>query len=355
MSDCQQSKEWLTVVEFFQKLFDTSDFPARWFCGNWSASVGWLDILSDIATFAAYVAIPLGLIWFNRNRPEVKFSLVYWLFVAFIVSCGSAHLIEAIILGHPVYRLSGLLQLITAVVSWMTVVAIVRYVPVAMGIYDLIGSNRLLQIEIEERRAIEERLKSILNSMSEAVMVSDCDGSLELLNPTARNMFQFQQTDHQAVERSRSYALFSANESKPLAVAERPLTRAGSGESIGDIRLEVVCDVKRLRIPLSLTAPPVIDTEGKINGGLVGFRDVSLEKQVEEERYHQYRKLEQLTELAAVVAEATQNDPDDEYPWLKGIAEHFGGDFCAVIGVADEQVHCDSFTLDQDQYQSKAL
>ena len=188
MSDCQQSKEWLTVVEFFQKLFDTSDFPARWFCGNWSASVGWLDILSDIATFAAYVAIPLGLIWFNRNRPEVKFSLVYWLFVAFIVSCGSAHLIEAIILGHPVYRLSGLLQLITAVVSWMTVVAIVRYVPVAMGIYDLIGSNRLLQIEIEERRAIEERLKSILNSMSEAVMVSDCDGSLELLNPTAQHV-----------------------------------------------------------------------------------------------------------------------------------------------------------------------
>jgi hypothetical protein len=35
-------------------LFDTSDFPARWTCGQWSAVHGWTHILSDLAIFGAY-------------------------------------------------------------------------------------------------------------------------------------------------------------------------------------------------------------------------------------------------------------------------------------------------------------
>ena len=45
-------------MDFFTRLFDTSDFPPRWHCGNWTAGLGWLHILSDLGVWGAYIAIP---------------------------------------------------------------------------------------------------------------------------------------------------------------------------------------------------------------------------------------------------------------------------------------------------------
>lgn len=39
------------MIEFLAKLLDTSDFPARWHCGNWTSGEGWLHIVSDVAIF----------------------------------------------------------------------------------------------------------------------------------------------------------------------------------------------------------------------------------------------------------------------------------------------------------------
>jgi hypothetical protein len=32
------------MFDFLSKLFDTSDFPARWHCGHWTVGHGWLHI-----------------------------------------------------------------------------------------------------------------------------------------------------------------------------------------------------------------------------------------------------------------------------------------------------------------------
>jgi hypothetical protein len=40
------------------ELLDTSDFPRRWSCGNWTELHGWTHILADGAIFFAYAAIP---------------------------------------------------------------------------------------------------------------------------------------------------------------------------------------------------------------------------------------------------------------------------------------------------------
>ena len=65
------------MLEFLAKLFDTSDFPARWHCGNWSASHGWLHVLSDVAIFGAYTAIPCVLAYFIIRRRDVPFPAFY--------------------------------------------------------------------------------------------------------------------------------------------------------------------------------------------------------------------------------------------------------------------------------------
>lgn len=152
--------------EFFLKLFDTGDFPARWHCGNWTPGHGWLHILSDIAIFGAYAAIPTTIGFFVLRRRDLPFPRIFWLFAAFIFSCGATHLVEAGIFWQPVYRFSGLMKLTTAAVSWITVIALVRVMPQAMRLpgmakmnTELQEMNARLQAEITERKLIETRLR----------------------------------------------------------------------------------------------------------------------------------------------------------------------------------------------------
>lgn len=149
-----------STLGFVDHLLDTEGFPARWECGaGWTPLHGWLHITSDIAIFAAYAAIPIVLVYFVTRRKDIPFPPVFWLFALFILSCGIGHLIESTIFWHPWYRLSGMVKLITAVVSWATVLALIRVVPRALTLPGLARTNALLETEIAERHAAEAELK----------------------------------------------------------------------------------------------------------------------------------------------------------------------------------------------------
>ncbi|HVK15035.1 MAG TPA: PAS domain-containing protein [Gemmataceae bacterium] len=170
-------------------LFDTSDFPARWRCGNWSAELGWLHILSDLAIWGAYFAIPAVLVVFARRRRDVPFQNLFWLFGAFIFACGSTHLIEAIIFWEPVYRLAGFVKLFTAAVSWATVAALFRVVPQATTM----KTPRQLEAEVAARtaelkaanealEASEGRFRNLTEAMPQLVWAVGPDHHATYLN-----------------------------------------------------------------------------------------------------------------------------------------------------------------------------
>ncbi|MFN3240717.1 MAG: sensor histidine kinase [Planctomycetota bacterium] len=152
--------------EFFWKLFDTDDFPARWHCGNWSDFLGWLHILADLTIWLSYMGIPLGLGVIVLRRRDVPFPRVFWLFICFIASCGFTHLIEAGIFYWPVYRLSGLAKVVTAIISLATMVAMVSYVSRAVrlpsfrqALSDLEEQHKLRSQRIEELEQERARLQ----------------------------------------------------------------------------------------------------------------------------------------------------------------------------------------------------
>src|ERR1700693_3510429 len=121
------------MCDFLSHLFDTSDFPARWHCGQWTAAHGWLHILSDLGVWSAYVAIPCVLGYFLLRRKNLPFRGIFLLFGAFILACGTTHLMEAIIFWLPAYRLAGFIKLFTALVSWATVIALAQVAPRALA------------------------------------------------------------------------------------------------------------------------------------------------------------------------------------------------------------------------------
>lgn len=161
------------MFDFLSKLFNTSDFPARWYCGRWSDGHGWLHILSDMGIWSAYFAIPCLLVYFASRRTDVPFRKLFWLFGAFILACGTTHLIETAIFWWPAYRLAGTTKLVTATVSWATVIALVPTIPKALALRspqqledevksrteELSRANQSLATEIAERKRTEEALR----------------------------------------------------------------------------------------------------------------------------------------------------------------------------------------------------
>ena len=166
-------------------LFDTSGFPARWHCGRWSLGLGWMHIISDLAIFAAYLSIPLALGYFLLRRRDLPFPLLTALFAAFILSCGIGHGLEALIFWHPVYRLAGAVKVLTALISWATVIAIIRLLPAALELPGIARLNRQLQAEMDDRRRAEElleaahrELRDIMEAVPDLLFVLDEDSRL---------------------------------------------------------------------------------------------------------------------------------------------------------------------------------
>lgn len=138
------------IGSFFTFLFDTAPFPARWHCGNWTPALGWTHILSDLAIGGAYMAIPALIFYFVRQRPDLPFPKILYLFGMFIVMCGATHFVEAVIFWQPVYNFSAFMKIGTAIVSWVTVWSIIPVIPLALRYPGLEDMNKRLQAANEE-------------------------------------------------------------------------------------------------------------------------------------------------------------------------------------------------------------
>lgn len=149
--------------EFWSKLFDSTGFVPRKDCGDWTPGLIWLHNASDFFIWTAYIAIPLVLVFFAwKRRHELPFRNMFLLFGLFIVACGTTHLMDIVLFYDPLYRLSGLIKLITAAASWGTVLALVRIIPYALRM----RTPEILEHEIHEREQAEEEVRR-LNAMLE--------------------------------------------------------------------------------------------------------------------------------------------------------------------------------------------
>ncbi len=177
------------MFDWFVHFFDTTGFPARWYCGSaWAEEpiYGWLHIFSDIAIFFSYYAVPCVVAWFVIRKPELKFPPVFWVFLGLIFfSCGSVHLVEAGIFYWPQYRVSAALKLLTAVVSSIGVVVLARSLPMALDL----KTPAQLQAEVQERRQAEAKLDfeqnllhTLMTHLPDAIYFKDKRGKYLRIN-----------------------------------------------------------------------------------------------------------------------------------------------------------------------------
>lgn len=149
------------MLELLQSFLDNGLFIPHGHCYLWKPSLVGLHIISDSLIALAYYSIPITLVYFVQKRQDLPFKSILLLFGAFIVSCGTTHLMEIWTLWHPTYWLSGFLKAITAFISVFTAIELVPIVPQALALpspAQLEAANCQLNTEITERKLAQEAL-----------------------------------------------------------------------------------------------------------------------------------------------------------------------------------------------------
>lgn len=139
-----------TLGTFFTRLFQ-ADFMPHGHCFFWRGELVWLHVLSDFAIFIAYFSIPLMILHFKKNRKDLPYPWVLVLFAAFIFWCGTTHLMNIVTLWHPIYRIEGIIKMITALVSVATAILIFPLIPKALAL----RSPAEVEDEKKRRRELE--------------------------------------------------------------------------------------------------------------------------------------------------------------------------------------------------------
>lgn len=187
---------------FLKNVFSPSYYIPHGHCYLWQTPLVWLHVVSDLMIAIAYFSIPIMLVYFIYKRRDIPFKGIFILFGAFIILCGTGHLLEIWTLWHPAYWLSGIEQAITALVSCYTAGQMVTLLPQFLSLKtpeELEAINQKLQHEVVERQTAQEALNQQFKlAQLVSKMLDRIRSSLDLeavLQTAVDEVRQFLQTD----------------------------------------------------------------------------------------------------------------------------------------------------------------
>jgi PAS domain S-box-containing protein len=152
------------MTEFLANISIADSFIPHGHCYLWNPELVRLHLVADLTIAIAYFSIPLTLFYFVNQREDLPFNWIFTLFGAFIILCGTTHLLEVWTLWHPVYWLSGGVKAITAVVSAYTAIVLVQLMPQALTLpspAQLTAANQALQQQIRDRELAEAQIQQL--------------------------------------------------------------------------------------------------------------------------------------------------------------------------------------------------
>ena len=150
------------MPDILQNFFSYKQFIPHGHCYLWKPDLVWLHVVSDALIALAYFSIPILLIVLIRKRRDLPFHSIFWLFGAFIVACGTTHILEIITLWYPIYWISGIIKSITAGVSILTALELAPLIPKVLALpspAQLEAANQELIQQIQERERVEASLR----------------------------------------------------------------------------------------------------------------------------------------------------------------------------------------------------
>lgn len=162
-----------SIYNLASEIFSDENFMPHGHCYLWKPEIVWLHAISNLLIALAYFIIPTGIFYVLRKRKDLQeISPAFILFITIAILCGINHLVEVFAIWHPVYKLSGYLKALNAIVAVITAIVIWPMIPRILKIphpKELQTANQQLQKQIKERIKAEEELQLHKDNLELAV------------------------------------------------------------------------------------------------------------------------------------------------------------------------------------------
>lgn len=169
------------MVDWLSTFLDTSSsFMPHGHCYLWLPTVMWMHVISDAIIVLAYYSIPFSLLYFCYKRTDLVHRWVFVLFGAFILLCGTTHLMSIWTIWHPDYWLEGSIKLLTALVSIVTAILIWPLIP---KLLDLPSESAL--------KASESYMRAIFDATPDAMLISNEQGIIVMVNHQSERLLGY--------------------------------------------------------------------------------------------------------------------------------------------------------------------
>ncbi|HEX7261763.1 MAG TPA: ATP-binding protein, partial [Luteolibacter sp.] len=136
-------------------------------------------------------------------------------------------------------------------------------------------------------------LQSILDSMGDGVIVANQQGEFLTYNPAAQAILGVDRTGGGPERWTQHFGVYLSDEITPHPPEDLPLAKAMLGESVDSAELFVRPPGHSEGIWLNVTARPLVDQDGMVQGGVAVFSDITARRQGELEIRRLNAELEQ--------------------------------------------------------------
>jgi PAS domain S-box-containing protein len=147
---------------------------------------------------------------------------------------------------------------------------------------------------VDELYENEEKLRLILENISEGVIVANADKKVVMANYMANEIFGIEEDDKISSNLTDHFELYFPDEKTVFPSQKLPMQRALDGEETNDIDLILWNPVAQQKRRVLISGRPLLDQNDNVVAAVVTIKDISKYKQMEEELKETELKYRQL-------------------------------------------------------------
>jgi PAS domain S-box-containing protein len=194
-------------------LLDPSGLTPHGFCLSWVPGLIALHAGSDAVVGVSYFSIPLALAWFVRQRRDLGYTWLVYAFVAFIVACGTTHLLAILTLWVPAYGFEGVVKLVTAVLSVATAATLWPLIPRLVALPSP-AQLREVNAALADRISGQERTAALLRESEARVRAANSELERRVAERTADLLAVNAQLTEALAKRTRAEQALARSEAE---------------------------------------------------------------------------------------------------------------------------------------------